>query len=164
MNEMLKAAQAAKMEIAQLSTEDKNKALLAMAQALLDHSDTILAANAMDMDAARGTVSDVMLDRLQLTAGNITRGQAAVVLYNTLLAASKTTGKEYCRSANGTVSCQKAIVLDVSAKNGGASDQLMVCANGAIGYYDQKMKVPADFVGAVGQVLLSSENKGVGWT
>lgn len=100
---------------------------------------------------------------LQLTAGNITRGQAAVVLYNTLLAASKTTGKEYYRSANGTVSCQKAIVLDVSAKNGGASDQLMVCANGAIGYYDQKMKVPADFVGAVGQVLLSSENKVVGF-
>ena len=71
MNEMLKAAQAAKMEIAQLTTQQKNQALLAMAQALLDSSDAILTANAMDMEAAKGTVSDVMLDRLQLTAARI---------------------------------------------------------------------------------------------
>ena len=64
---MLSAAQAAKMEIAQLTTKQKNEALLAMAQALLDHTDMILAANAEDMSAAKGTVSDVMLDRLQLT-------------------------------------------------------------------------------------------------
>ena len=68
---MLSAAQAAKMEIAQLTTSQKNAALLAMAQALLDHEDTILAANALDMEAAKGTVSDVMLDRLQLTKARI---------------------------------------------------------------------------------------------
>ena len=67
MKTMLTAAQAAKMEIAQLTTEQKNAALLAMAQALLDNTDQILAANALDMEAARGSVSDVMLDRLQLT-------------------------------------------------------------------------------------------------
>ena len=71
MNEMLKAAQAAKMEIAQLTTQQKNAALLTMAQALVDHTDEILAANALDMEAAKGTVSDVMLDRLQLTAARI---------------------------------------------------------------------------------------------
>ena len=71
MNEMLRAAQAAKMEIAQLTTQQKNAALLAMAQALVDHTDGILAANALDMEAAKGTVSDVMLDRLQLTAARI---------------------------------------------------------------------------------------------
>ena len=71
MNQMLTAAQAAKMEIAQLTTEEKNNALLAMAQALLEHSDEILLANAQDMDAAKGTVSDVMLDRLQLTQARI---------------------------------------------------------------------------------------------
>ena len=71
MNQMLTAAQAAKMEIAQLTTEEKNNALLAMAQALLEHSDKILLANAQDMDAAKGTVSDVMLDRLQLTQARI---------------------------------------------------------------------------------------------
>ena len=71
MKTMLTAAQAAKMEIAQLTTEQKNAALLAMAQALLDNSDEILAANAQDMAAAKGTVSDVMLDRLQLTQARI---------------------------------------------------------------------------------------------
>ena len=67
MNDMLKAAQAAKMEIAQLTTLQKNTALLAMAQALLDNTDEILAANALDMETAKGRVSEVMLDRLQLT-------------------------------------------------------------------------------------------------
>jgi len=71
MNKMLTAAQAAKMEIAQLSTQRKDEALLAMAQALLDNAEAILAANALDMEAAKGTVSDVMLDRLQLTAARI---------------------------------------------------------------------------------------------
>jgi len=71
MNKMLTAAQAAKMEIAQLTTEQKNAALLAMAQALLDNESAILAANAQDMEAAKGTVSDVMLDRLQLTSARI---------------------------------------------------------------------------------------------
>ena len=71
MNQMLTAAQAAKMEIAQLTTQEKNAALLAMAQALLDHTDIILDANAQDMAAAKGTVSDVMLDRLQLTTARI---------------------------------------------------------------------------------------------
>ena len=71
MNKMLCAAQAAKMEIAQLTTDQKNAALLAMAQALLDNTDAILAANAQDMEAAKGTVSDVMLDRLQLTQARI---------------------------------------------------------------------------------------------
>jgi len=71
MKEMLTAAQAAKMEIAQLTTEQKNAALLAMAQALLDNAESILEANEQDMAAAKGTVSDVMLDRLQLTNARI---------------------------------------------------------------------------------------------
>ena len=71
MKNMLAAAQAAKMEIAQLTTQEKNAALLAMAQALLDNTDAILAANEQDMIAAKGTVSDVMLDRLQLTKSRI---------------------------------------------------------------------------------------------
>ena len=71
MKMMLAAAQAAKMEIAQLSTEEKNAALLAMAQSLVDNSEKILAANNQDMIAAKGSVSDVMLDRLQLTQARI---------------------------------------------------------------------------------------------
>ena len=71
MKDMLNAAKAAKFQIAKLTTEQKNAALEAMAQALVSSQDEILAANALDLEAARGTVSDVMLDRLQLTAARI---------------------------------------------------------------------------------------------
>ena len=70
MFEMLKAAKAAKNEITQLSTQQKNEALSAMADALLAQTDAILAANARDMEAAMG-ISPVMLDRLKLTRERI---------------------------------------------------------------------------------------------
>ena len=71
MKEMLCAAKAAKFEISKLTTEEKNAALNAMADALVANEAEILAANAMDMEAAKGSVSDVMLDRLQLTSARI---------------------------------------------------------------------------------------------
>lgn len=71
MKTMLEQAKKAKMEIASLTTTEKNKALFAMAQALLDDSENILAANKLDLEAAKGTVSDVMLDRLLLTTQRI---------------------------------------------------------------------------------------------
>ena len=71
MKAMLEAAKAAKAEITRLTTEQKNAALHAMADALIAGEAAILAANALDLEAARGTVSDVMLDRLQLTPARI---------------------------------------------------------------------------------------------
>ena len=71
MIEMLKAAKAAKFEISRLTTQQKNNALEAMADALLARENDILQANLLDMEAARGSVSDVMLDRLQLTSARI---------------------------------------------------------------------------------------------
>ena len=68
---MLAAAKAAKMEISQLTTAQKNAALKAMADALIQYESEILAANALDLEAAKGTVSDVMLDRLLLTPARI---------------------------------------------------------------------------------------------
>ena len=79
MKMMLSAAKAAKPEIARLTTEQKNAALEAMAAALLSHQQTILAANALDLEAARGTVSDVMLDRLALSPARI-EGMAKGIL------------------------------------------------------------------------------------
>ena len=76
MFEMLKAAKAAKNEITQLTTEQKNAALFAMADALVAQTDAILAANALDMEAAKDTISAVMLDRLKLTKERIA-GMAA---------------------------------------------------------------------------------------
>ena len=71
MKDMLIAAKAAKRQVAALTTEEKNAALNAMADALLNHEEQILKANGLDMEAAKGTVSDVMLDRLKLTADRI---------------------------------------------------------------------------------------------
>ena len=68
---MLQAAKAAKAEISQLTTEQKNVALLAMADALIQNQDTILSANEMDLAGAANTISTVMMDRLRLTKERI---------------------------------------------------------------------------------------------
>ena len=71
MIDMLKAAKAAKTEISQLTTQQKNEALSAMADALVASTRDILAANALDMEAAKSAISSVMLDRLKLTSERI---------------------------------------------------------------------------------------------
>ena len=64
--EQLALARSAKKSINTASTALKNKALEAMASQLLKATDAILAANQIDMEAARGKISEVMLDRLFL--------------------------------------------------------------------------------------------------
>ena len=71
MIEMLKKAKAAKASVSLLTTQQKNAALEAMADALLCHEADILEANAADLALARGIVSDVMLDRLALSPARI---------------------------------------------------------------------------------------------
>ena len=74
--ELLQKARAAKWDMAAADTAAKNRALLAMADALEARCDNILAANALDLEAARGTISEVMLDRLALSPDRIA-GMAA---------------------------------------------------------------------------------------
>ena len=69
--EILRRAKAAKSAMVLADTHTKNRALLAMADALEAHAAPILAANALDLEAAKGTVSDVMLDRLALSESRI---------------------------------------------------------------------------------------------
>ncbi|MBE6958591.1 MAG: glutamate-5-semialdehyde dehydrogenase [Ruminococcaceae bacterium] len=71
MMEMLKNAKAVKADISRLTEQQKNAALQAMADALVASSDAILAANALDLEAAKDSISTVMLDRLRLTAERI---------------------------------------------------------------------------------------------
>ena len=71
MKTMLMAAKAAKQAVAQLTTQQKNDALLAMADSLIANSDAILSANQEDLSAAKTTISPVMLDRLRLTPERI---------------------------------------------------------------------------------------------
>lgn len=64
--EQLSLARSAKKSINTASTALKNQALEAMASQLLKATEVILAANQIDMEAARGKISEVMLDRLFL--------------------------------------------------------------------------------------------------
>ena len=64
--EQLALARSAKKSINTASTALKNQALEAMASQLLKATEAILAANQIDMEAARDKISEVMLDRLFL--------------------------------------------------------------------------------------------------
>ena len=66
-NEIIMNTRRVKHTLLTISTADKNKALLAMADALLTNEDAILVANQEDMNAAKGRIPDSMLDRLLLT-------------------------------------------------------------------------------------------------
>lgn len=67
---ILERAKTASYE-ATLSTDKKNSVLLNMADALISHTDDILAANETDLKNAAGKISEVMLDRLRLDKGRI---------------------------------------------------------------------------------------------
>ncbi len=70
-SEILVNAKSAAPKLAVLDRETKDRAIEAMAASLLKASDTILEANSIDVEAARGTISDVMIDRLALNVGRI---------------------------------------------------------------------------------------------
>ena len=70
--EQLAIARSAKKSINTASTALKNQALEAMASQLLKATEAILVANQIDMEAARGKISEVMLDRLFLDQERIT--------------------------------------------------------------------------------------------
>ena len=65
--DILSAAKKASADILSLTTEQKNKALEAMANALKTNEAEILSDNKKDVEAARGSVSEVMIDRLSLS-------------------------------------------------------------------------------------------------
>ncbi|MCR4947264.1 MAG: glutamate-5-semialdehyde dehydrogenase [Lachnospiraceae bacterium] len=69
--EILQKAKIASLEIGEADTDTKNRALNAMADALVADTDKILAANDEDVEAAKGKITDVMIDRLRLTKARI---------------------------------------------------------------------------------------------
>ena len=69
--DLLKKTKAAWGSIRSANAEEKNRLLLAMAESLEANQADILRENQKDMDAARGSISDVMLDRLALTQARI---------------------------------------------------------------------------------------------
>ena len=72
---ILRETRDASLAVNALTTEEKNRALEEMAKHLLLSEEEILSENALDLEAARGSISEVMLDRLRLTPERI-RGMA----------------------------------------------------------------------------------------
>ncbi|HEL1619339.1 TPA: glutamate-5-semialdehyde dehydrogenase [Streptococcus suis] len=68
---LLDSLLAHKASINLATTDQKNQALLAMADQLVAQTEAILAGNAIDMENAQGKISQVMQDRLLLTAERI---------------------------------------------------------------------------------------------
>ena len=105
---------------------------------------------------------------LNLDANSIvTRGQAAVLIYNTLKATVNNGSKKYYETINGVVRTEGAIVLDNNATSGSTPNNLMVCpvnsAQSTVEYYKQKHQVSDDLVGQIGTLLLDSSGKSVGF-
>ena len=69
--QILVNAKSAKAAVCTLSDKERSNAVCAMADALLEDSELILHENQKDLEAARGKISDVMLDRLRLTSERI---------------------------------------------------------------------------------------------
>ena len=69
--ELIAATAETKYALASASTEQKNQALMNMADAIIEEMDHILACNAEDVEASREKYSDVMIDRLMLDPGRI---------------------------------------------------------------------------------------------
>src|SRR6056300_579827 len=68
MNKIGQAARAASRELARADTHLKNNALEQIAEAVLEHKTTILAANKVDMDRERESgLESALLDRLEIT-------------------------------------------------------------------------------------------------
>ena len=77
--EVCRAAKQASRDLARIDTAVKDRALLAIASALEERVDEILAANERDMRAARdGGIGDALLDRLRLDEPRIAAMAAAV--------------------------------------------------------------------------------------
>ncbi|MCJ7770890.1 glutamate-5-semialdehyde dehydrogenase, partial [Candidatus Bathyarchaeota archaeon] len=79
MIEIGKKAKQASLELARLSTEVKNNALLAMAKALEENSEGILAANKKDVESAETKgVKAALIDRLVLDKSRIARMASSI--------------------------------------------------------------------------------------
>ena len=77
--EILQKAKLCKTSVAASSNEQRNNALIKMAEALKSHCDDIIAANNLDISNATGKISPVMIDRLTLNKQRIFAMADAIV-------------------------------------------------------------------------------------
>lgn len=106
-------------------------------------------------------------ENVSLSANDpVTRGDAAVLLYNALMAKAKGTNTEYYRLVGGYASSVTAILLD-NHVSGTTTGDLYACVIENTGvtmkYYYQKNAVSDVFVGSLGSLLLNSAGEVIGF-
>ncbi len=96
----------------------------------------------------------------------VTRGDAAILLYNTLMAKAKGANTEYYHSIGGYASKVTAILLDTHVTDSTAGD-LYACvltnASAEMRYYSQKNALSDAFTGGLGSLLLNASGKVIGF-
>ncbi len=105
--EILIRAQAVKKRISLLTTEQKNTALLNAADCILKNERDILKANEIDLKAAQGKISTVMLDRLAL---NHTRIEGISDGLRQVAALDDPVNRVLCQTYNGDLIIKKVSV------------------------------------------------------
>ncbi len=114
LNSMAKEARKASVILGTSSSELRNKGLAAMADALVAHSDEIIAANNKDIENAKANgISDAMLDRLTLTEARI-QAISASVKKVIALPDPLSVNEEWVRP-NGLRICKKRVPFGVIA-------------------------------------------------
>ena len=111
---ILKRAKAAASCPALRDTAAKNRALAAIAQELRAEAPAILAENAADLEASRGTVSDVMLDRLALNEARLEGMAAGIEAVSALPDPVGRTLDEFVRP-DGLRICKRSVPMGVIA-------------------------------------------------
>lgn len=105
---------------------------------------------------------------LSLAANDlVSRGQAAILLYNTLNTHPKNSSAELYRSLADTASTKSIILLSTDAEHGTQDDLAMACVIGtgstSIEYFSQKSPLSSVLVGNTGELMLNSAGKVVGF-
>ncbi len=112
--EILLHVKETKQALSLASADAKNRLLNSMADCLLEGIPDILAANEEDMEAARGTINEVMMDRLRLDAGRI---EAMADGIRQVAALPDPVGREltHVERPNGMKICRVSVPLGVIA-------------------------------------------------
>ena len=103
---------------------------------------------------------------LSLSANDtLTRGEAAVLLYRTLLETVNGTEQAYYETIQGVASASEAILLDVDAAQGGSTGLLMAyLPNGTgVAYYTQSRQQSDALEGRLGTLLFDGAGKAAGF-
>ena len=119
-------------------------------------ADYIVFANKLGMD-----------ENVSLTANDtVTRGNAAVLLYNTLMTKAKGSNSAYYHTINNTASTVTAILIDNKVSSTTTGDLLACVMNNSsatMTYYDQKNAVPDTLIGHLGTLMLNGSGEVVGF-